>query len=206
LKDGFAYLHRHRVIEGVIALGMVMGVFGAAYETLLPVFADDVITGGIDTYGRLLLSAGIGGLCATTMIALLGTRVRPARFLVVAGIGFGLALLTLSRAPWFSIAVCATGMIGVFRVVFGTMGTTLIQSLAADEYRGRVMSIHQFTWGAMALGGLLMGGLGQTLGAPFALSLGGLVIATATVLAALTVLRRVFVHGIPPASSADAAD
>ncbi len=206
LKDGFSYLHRHRVIEGVIALGMVMGVFGASYETLLPVFADDIITGGIDTYGRLLLSAGIGGLCATTTIALLGTRVRPARFLVVAGLGFGLALLILSRSSWFSIAVCATGMIGVFRVVFGTMGTTLVQSLAADEYRGRVMSIHQFTWGATALGGLLMGGLGETLGAPFAMGLGGLAIAAATALAALTVLRRVFVHGIPPAESVDAAD
>ena len=84
----------------------------------------------------------------------------------------------------------AVGLIGGFRVAFGTMSVTLIQSLAADEFRGRVMSIHQFTWGATAFGSLLMGALGETAGVPVALALGGIVIAGATVLVALTVLRR----------------
>jgi len=196
LKDGFAYVHRHRVIEALIALGLIMGVFGSAYETLLPVFSDEIVKGGIDTYGRLLLSAGIGGLTATTAIAFLGVRVRPARYLVVAAAGFGVALLCLSQIAWLPIAMIAVGLIGAFRVVSGTMNVTLIQSLAADEYRGRVMSIHQFTWGAAALGSLLMGTLGQIAGVPLALGLAGVVIAVAAASAGLTVLRRLIAEGL----------
>ena len=196
LRDGFRYVHRHRVIEALIALGLVMGVFGASYETLLPVFSDRIITGGIDTYGRLLLSAGIGGLIATSSIAVLGVHVRPARYLVVAAVGYGLALLTLSRVSWFPVAMLAVGLVGGFRVVFSTMNVTLIQSLAADEFRGRVMSIHQFSWGAAALGSLLMGALGETVGAPLAMMLGGIVVAGAALLAAATALRRLVAHGI----------
>ena len=35
------------------------------------------------------------------------------------------------------------------------------------------MSIYMFSWGMTALGGLQMGALGQSLGVPFALGLGG---------------------------------
>ena len=190
LMDGLRYVHGHRVIESLIVLGIVVGIFGASFETLLPVFADKVITGGIDTYSRLLLSAGIGGLAATSTIIALGARVRPAMFLVVSGVVYGLGLLVLSRVGWFSGAAIMIALIGAARVVFGIMGTTLIQTLAADEFRGRVMSIYQFTWGATALGSLLMGALGQSIGVAATLSLSGLVVAAGVALLALSALRR----------------
>ena len=89
-------------------------MFGMPFDTLLPVLADKILTGGIDTYGRLLFSAGVGGLVATLAIVSLGSRVHPARFLVVSGIGFGLALLSLSRVTWFPGAAVTIGLIGAF--------------------------------------------------------------------------------------------
>ena len=190
LIDGVRYTSRHHIIAGVIALAMVVAMFGMPFETLLPVLADKIMTGGIDTYGRLLLSAGVGGLVATLAIASLGSRVHLTRFLVVSGIGFGLALLALSRVTWFPGAALTIGLIGAFRLVFDVMSTTLIQSLAEDQFRGRVMSIYMFSWGMTALGGLQMGALGQSLGVPFALGLGGLVVAVATVAVTMLTLRR----------------
>ncbi len=58
-----------------------------------------------------------------------------------------------------------------------TVNNTLVQSLVAEGFRGRVMSVHQLSWGATAIGGILVGFLAQTLGAPWALTLGGLVTA-----------------------------
>ena len=190
LIDGIRYTSRHHIIAGVIALAMVVGMFGMPFDTLLPVLADKILTGGIDTYGRLLFSAGVGGLVATLAIVSLGSRVHPARFLVVSGIGFGLALLSLSRVTWFPGAAVTIGLIGAFRLVFDVMSTTLIQSLAEDQFRGRVMSILMFSWGMTALGGLQMGALGQSLGVSFALGLGGLVVAVATVIVTMLTLRR----------------
>ena len=190
LIDGFRYTGRNHLIAGVLVLAMVVGMFGMPFETLLPELADKIITGGIDTYGRLLLWAGVGGLVATLAIVSLGSRVNPTRSLVISGIGFGLALLALSRVTWFPGAALTIGLIGAFRLVFEIMSTTLIQSLTEDQFRGRVMSIHMFSWGMTALGGLLMGALGQTLGVPFALGLGGLAVAAATVMVTVLTLRR----------------
>ena len=189
LVDGLRYVRQHRIIAGVITLGMIVGAFGSPFGALLPVYADKVVTGGIDTYSRLLLSTGIGGLVATVWVTALGTRVRPARFFVVSGIGFGLGLLMMSRIASFSAAAPTIGLIGAFSTVSGIMGSTLVQGHAADEYRGRVMSIHQFTWGANAIGAYMMGALGENLGVPVTLSLCGLVVAGATLVVALSFLR-----------------
>jgi hypothetical protein len=50
------------------------------------------------------------------------------------------------------------------------------------------MSIHQLGWGASAIGGLVMGFLAQAIDAPFALTLGGGVIAGAAAVLTLSVV------------------
>ena len=172
----------------------------------MPVFADEVFSGAERTYGNLLLAGGIGGLTGTIIIALIGKRVRPAMFLVAAGISYGFGLVLFARFDILVIAMLILGVVGSLRVVFGIMNTTLIQTLVEEQYRGRVMSLHQFTWGATALGGLLMGGLAQNFGAPLALTVGGFATAIATAVVGATVLRRMLGKHVPGASRAAAAD
>jgi len=206
LVDGLRYMNQHDIIKSVILLGLVVGVFGVSYQTLLPVFSDDILSGGISTYSRLLLFAGVGGLSAILGVVVLGTRVAPARFLIVSGLGFGLGILVLSNMRWFSGAALAIVLIGASRVIFETMSTTLLQSLAADEFRGRVMSLQMLTWGAAALGGVTMGAIAEAVSVPFALSVGGLAIVSATGLAGLTTLRRILVTNPERAASPVASE
>ena len=196
--DGLQHIRLRPVIAAVIILGSLVAVFGHSYQTLLPAFADKVLAGEIDTYSNLLLSAGIGGLAATMTIVILGDRVQPARFFVVAGICSGLGILMLSRLTWFPGAAMTIGLISGFHVVFHTTSTTLALSLAADEFRGRVMSVHQLSWGATALGGLLMGGLAEWQGVAAAIGFGGLVVTVASVVVGVAGLRRVLVAGGTP--------
>jgi MFS family permease len=188
--EGFRYLGRHRLLMGTILLGVSIGLFGTSYEALLPAFSDEVLRGGIDTYSRLLLWEGIGGLTATLAIAVLGTRINPARYLFVGGVGFGLGLLALGGIPWIWVAVVLMGLLGGFRVVFGTLSTTLMQTLSADEFRGRVMSLHQFTWGATALGSLMMGALAEGIGIRVTIAIGGGVAVVSALVLAMWMFRR----------------
>ncbi len=190
LVDGLLYIRGIPAIWGVIALGIFTGIFGGSVETLLPVFTDEVFSGAERTYASLLLAGGIGGLAGTVGIALIGKRVRPALYLSLAGVCYGLGLVVFARIDALLVAAVVLGVTGALRVVFGTMNTTVIQTLTEERYRGRVMSLHQFTWGATALGGLLMGGLAQSFGAPFALTVGGIATAAATAIVGATVLRR----------------
>ncbi|MDP6666400.1 MAG: MFS transporter [Dehalococcoidia bacterium] len=205
LLQGFAYLRHQKSISSVIILGITFGLFGTSFDTLLPVFTEEVFTGGSDIYGQLLLGAGIGGLTATTVITLIGKRVRPALYLTVAGLGVGATQLTFARIDVLSLAMLVAGIIGGFKVVLGVMNTTVIQTLVDEEFRGRVMSISQLTWGASALGGLLMGYLAQRFDAPVAMTLGGSVAIVSTALVGQRLLRS-FGYGTKPANQAQKPD
>ena len=121
LLRGIQYISRRRVIAGVIGLGLVVSMFGAAFQNLMPELADKVITGGIDTYSRLLLAAGVGGLAMTGVVAAMGARARPARQLFIGGMGYGAGLLVLSQVTGFAWAAATVGAIGAFHVAFQIM-------------------------------------------------------------------------------------
>lgn len=204
LLQGFTYLKHQKSISSVILLGVTLGLFGSSFDTLLPVFADEIFDTGLDAGGRLLLGAGIGGLAATTAITLIGKRVRPALYLTIAGIGLGAAQLAFARVDILSAAILVAGAIGGFKVVLGTMNTTVVQTLVDEEFRGRVMSINQFTWGASSLGGLLMGYLAQRFDAPTAMTVGGITAIVATVFVGQRLLRS-FGTGSSPSQKSDAS-
>ncbi len=205
LLQGFSYLKKQRSISAVILLGVTMGLFGSSFDTLLPVFADEIYETGLDAGGRLLLGAGIGGLVATTAITLIGKRVRPALYLLIAGLGLGSAQLIFSRIDVIAVAVIVAGFIGGFKVVLGTMNTTVVQTLVDEEFRGRVMSINQLTWGASALGGLFMGYMAQRFDAPTAMTLGGAIAILATILVGQRLVRS-FGIGSKPRHESDSTD
>lgn len=206
LKQGFVYLKHQKTIASVILLGVTLGLFGSSFETLLPVFTDEVFNGGENTYGDLLLGAGIGGLTATTAITIIGKRVRPALYLIIAGLGVGTMQLIFARMEVLNIAILVAGIMGGFRVVLGTMNTTVVQSLVDEEFRGRVMSINQLTWGASALGGLTMGYLAQRFDAPTAMTLGGSVAILATVVVGQRLLRNFGIGSKPNPESGTPAE
>ncbi len=200
--QGFAYLRQQKSIASVIMLGVTLGLFGSSFETLLPVFTDEVFAGGESVYGDLLLGAGIGGLTATTAITIIGKRVRPALYLIIAGVGVGATQLVFARIEVLSMAIFIAGVMGGFRVVLGTMNTTVVQTLVDEEFRGRVLSINQLTWGASALGGLLMGYLAQRFDAPTAMTLGGTVAILATLLVGQRLIRN-FGAGSKPSQKSE---
>ena len=89
------------------------------------------------------------------------------------GAGLSLTLIIFALNSDFIVAVISIAIVGAFGVIFSTINNTYLQNMLADEYRGRVSSIHQLGWGSSALGGLLLGFLAQTFGPQFGLSLCG---------------------------------
>ena len=191
LLAGLSYIRGQRVILSLIGIGVVTGLFGSGFGTLLPVFADKVLGRGLEGYGHLLLGIGAGGLAGTVALALFGNLKNSASLQLATGVGFGLGLALFSQMTWFPLAVVVILVVGGCSSAFGLINNTLIQSIVSDEYRGRVMSIHQLGWGASAIGGLLMGSLAESISAQFALSLGGIVTA-----ASAGGLTLVAVHGL----------
>ena len=189
IRDGLGYIRKSRQLMGTITLGVCIGLFGTSYEALLPAFSDNSLEGGIQAYSRLLLFEGIGGLIATMFIALMGVHLNPTRYMFIGVIAFGAGMLILSWVSVLWLAVVLLGLLGGFRVLFGTMSTTVMQIQSDDEFRGRVMSLHQLTWGAMALGSVMMGGLAELAGVSMAIGLGGVLVLSCVSMIGLWMLQ-----------------
>lgn len=191
LLTGLSYIRGHGAILKLIAIGVVAGIFGASFGTLLPIFADQILSGGLEGYGSLLLGTGLGGMVGALALATFGKLRSSLLLQLVTGAGFGLGLALFSRITWLPGSIAVIFVVGACSVAFGSINNALIQGMVADEVRGRVMSIHQLGWGASAIGGLVMGALAQAVSAPFALMLAGTVMAAATAALSLSAARSI---------------
>ena len=189
LIEGFLYIRQHRVMIALISIGIVAGIFASSYSTLLPVFAENILGGDVQSYGHLLLSGGIGGMVGAIAMAQFAKLRDSDLIQTTSGVGLSVFLIIFALNGNFVVAVLTIAIVGAFGVVFSTINNTFLQNMFADEYRGRVSSIHQLGWGASALGGLLLGFLAQTFGPQFGLSLCAS-IATASILALCLYISR----------------
>ncbi|MCY4475061.1 MAG: MFS transporter [Chloroflexi bacterium] len=188
--EGIKFVRRESAIAAIIGYGVIIGIVATPLETLLPVVTQEVYNGDTATYGRLLLAIGIGGLVGTFAITFIGTRSKPPLYLALGGVSVGICYIAFGVVDLLLYALAIAGLVGGLSVVKGTMSTTVVQTLTSDTFRGRVMSLMNFTWGAQAVGALFMGTLAQLWGAPFAFIVAGVMAIVATVVVWRVALRR----------------
>ncbi len=172
LVEGLRYLAGQRMILVVAGLSLAASVFVRPYQTLLPVFAQDVLAVGATGLGLLSALSGLGAVLG----ALLAASVRPARqWRLVAWSSVGLPVVLAGFA--FAPSVLPAGLllvgVGALTTALETGAMTFVQVEVADGYRGRVMSLFgAAAMGAPRIGGLQAGWLASRWGAPWALAAG----------------------------------
>jgi predicted MFS family arabinose efflux permease len=206
LREGLRYARRSPGLRGLLLLNAVMSLF-VFHAPLMPVFARDVLHGGVSTYGVLTTSTGIGAVLGAAVAGELLTD-RRRRW----AIGFGavlassaLVVFSASRVLALSTA-CLIGF-GVGWFLLAATTTTVVMLVAEDAYRGRLMGLLQMaTTGGVPVAGLVGGALGNALGAPGTVALGSSVmLAYSLWFVASRGLRRVVTEPRPDAGAAGAA-
>ena len=129
----------------------------------------------VDGFGQLLSWQGIGALVGALLVILLGDRYHKGKMLLFSRVLFAPAIIGLafSRTPGLSMIIMAVFGFSIITQLILT--NTLIQTLAPDDLRGRVLST--YTWalgGFYPLGSLFMGFLGDQIGAPTAAVFSGI--------------------------------
>jgi MFS family permease len=110
----------------------------------------------------------------------------------------GLGLLALAGVADFTLALLVLFLIGFGMMVEISASNTLLQTLADEDKRGRVMSFYTMAFlGMTPLGSLLTGVLAAWLGRPITFLINGLLCLTGAVLFGLSLPRlRVLVRPI----------
>jgi MFS family permease len=176
LVEAFGYVRGRPRVRVVLLCSTVVGLFGAPYLVLMPLFARNVY--GWDEAGLSLMmgTAGAGALVGALTLAYLGDLRRKGLFLLGSLFSGGACITALGAAsPVAALPLLfATGM---SMVCLFALGNTLLQQLVRDEMRGRVMSMWILTFiGTMPVGGFLSGAAADRFGARPVLSACGLVI------------------------------
>lgn len=191
LGIGLSYVRNHGSLVALIVLAAATTFLGFAVVTFLPLFTQQVFRQGADTYSQLLAFSGAGSVVGALVVAWLGKFRRMGLTALVVQMLYGLLILAfaVSRVLWLSeLLLFLTGV--ALMVVFSTV-TSLIQLIAPNEMRGRVMSIYMVAFrGGMPLGALASGYLATLIGAPTVIGINGVLL----VIVALYFLVRN--HGI----------
>jgi MFS family permease len=172
LVDGLKYLVRERLLLAIASLALVAGVFVRPFQTLMPVFADDVLQAGAKGLGFLTAAVGAGSLLGALGAASPHPRLqRP--LLLSASVLLPFAAAGFAFSHSFLLSCVLLVAVGGLLTAVETLSNTLVTVGLHDEYRGRVMSLYSAAaTGAPRLGGLGAGWLAARSGAPLALGLG----------------------------------
>src|SRR5437660_601826 len=177
LRTGLSYVRHHGSLAALIVLAAATTFLGFALLTFLPIFAEKIFHEGADTYSHLMAFSGAGSIVGALIVAWLGKFPKMGWTALVVQAVYGLLIIAfaVSRVLWVSdILLFFTGV--TLMVVFSTV-TSLVQLIAPNEMRGRVMSIYMLAFrGGMPLGSLVSGWLATYLGAPLVIGINGLLL------------------------------
>ena len=160
----------HEVRTGLLVVTYA-SFFIIPFNTLLPVFARDLLGVGAKGQGLLLTSMGIGALASSVLIASLGDRL-PRGILMIGGVGvYGLLVVVFAMSTWFPLSMALMAIMGLCHVASHALVQTVIQAYSPREFRGRTMALFHQTHVILMAGGMVIGVLASAVGAPAATAL-----------------------------------
>jgi len=178
MKGGLRYVRASAELRALTALAFGTMFLGIPLLTFLPVIARDVFGGGVGDYSLMMTWSGAGSIAGALVVAWLGKFRHMGLVALVVQVVFGVLVVAfaLSRVLWVSHAILL--LAGAMLIVSMSLVTSLVQLIAPDALRGRVMSIYMVAFrGGMPLGSLVSGKLADMTSASTVIAVDGVLLA-----------------------------
>jgi predicted MFS family arabinose efflux permease len=174
LGQGLDFVRRHPVMPSLVALAFAMTMLGVPLIVFLPVFARDVFRQGPGTYTLLLSTYGAGAIAGALTVAALGDVKHKGRIALGFLVSLGAAMAAFSLSGLLPLSCVFLFFAGASLVSVLSLVSSLVQEIAADAMRGRVMSVYNVAFrGGMPVGSLITGSLVPHFTAPVVLAVNG---------------------------------
>jgi MFS family permease len=174
--DGWQYAYDFFPIRMILLFIAVVSMQTSFLQTLLPVFAKDIFSGGPKTLGFLVSSSGVGALLGAFYLAGRNT-VRGLGFIMaLSGMLAAVASVAFALAGHVLLAAGAAFFIGLGMILSIGSGNIILQTVVDEDKRGRVMSLYGLALMGMApFGNILAGWSGHRYGVVPALIVAGVI-------------------------------
>ncbi len=171
LAEGLRYVFAHREMASLITLVGVASILGFPYLIFMPMFARDILHVGETGLGLLMAASGVGAFLAATTLAWQSDARHGVRRVSAAAAVFFVTVIAFSLSKNFLLSALLQMLAGYFMVLMVASANTLLQHLAADEMRGRVMSIYATAFlGFAPVGSLIAGAIAGTVSVQYAIA------------------------------------
>lgn len=174
IVEGMHFVWTQDLFRWLLMLTFVGMFCASSYVQIMPVFAN--LLGSAETgYGYLLSSGGMGAVSGTLLIGGIHKYPRLGRIMLgsAGAVAIGNMLFALiAHTGWMLPALAMTFVTAMFASVFMISSSTVLQLAVPEELRGRVMGIHTIGFSLIPLGGLFLGALAESAGAPTAVLIG----------------------------------
>jgi MFS family permease len=199
--DGLSYIFSKPDLRMIFIMIAVIGTLAYEFQVSLPLLAKNTFGGDARSYAALSSAFGLGAVIGGLLFA--GKKHADRIDLARLAAFFGISLLAAAVSPNHATAVVMMVSAGIFSIGFTSAGNAMMQLGSTPGMRGRVMAFWSMAMmGSTAIGGPIIGWIGEYVGPRYALGLGGF----ATVLVALYAylsIRRSYPESIFAFASAE---
>jgi MFS family permease len=189
--DGFRYIVSKPVLRMTLIMMAIIGTLTYEFQVSLPLLAQMTFHGDARSYAALTTAMGFGSVIGGVIAA--GSKKIGPRIVVVSAFFFGLTIVLTAIMPTLHLSVMAMIVVGFFSIYFTSLGNATMQLGSAPEMRGRVMAFWSMAFlGSTAIGGPIIGWIGEHIGPRWGLGVGGFAAIIAAALGAFTLKKERF--------------
>lgn len=162
LREGLRFVHGHGSMLALIVLAFASTGLGVPLITFLPSFAKDVFGLGAQGYSTMLAFSGAGAVLGALVVAWMGHIPHKGRTALLMLVALGVFVVMFSQSRSYPLACALLFLGGISLIAVFALVSSLVQLLAPEELRGRIMSVYNVAFrGGMPLGNLITGFLAK---------------------------------------------
>jgi len=172
--EGVRYAASLPPVRALLIMVAILAWTIAPYSALMPVYAKDIYGSGPRALGWLLAAAGAGALASMFYLASRHSVRGLAGIIVRASAVSGFALATFAYTRVFAVALVLMVFVGAGLILAAASTNTILQTIVADRFRGRIAAFYTLAFlGVAPLGNLAAGALAGALGVPMTFVING---------------------------------
>jgi MFS family permease len=169
LREGLRYAWNNQRILGVLGITAFMNIFTFPFQSLLPVFARDVLHQGPQELGIMAASIGVGSFIGAGIVNRLKRYQQSGRVFAVGSLLSSVMIMAFALSSSYPLSLLLLFLNGVGQAGFSVMQSSIILESTPDEMRARVMGTLVLAIGGGPLGRLQIGAMATGFGTPLAL-------------------------------------
>lgn len=189
IREGLTYVRGRTDIVTIMVVVGVVGALGLNFQLTSALMVREVFQRDAGEYGILGSIMAVGSLGG----ALLAARRKQPRVRLVLGsaFAFGVASGLMALMPSYELYALMTIPVGFASLTMMTAANATVQMSTDPHFRGRVMSLYMMVFlGTTPIGAPLVGWVGETLGARWAVGIGAISAVLVSIGAAIWVKRH----------------